>query len=270
MKTTKRITSIFIAFLVLMSAFAGCSKDGGDKDTANNTTVSSDKEDEPAKTTQEDKTQSPVSTKAGDIIYFGQYEQDNDLTNGKEPIAWRVLAVENGKAFLLADKILDAKPYNEENKDVTWETCTLRTWLNNDFYNAAFTSAEQEKILTTDVTNEDNPENGTSGGNNTNDKVFLLSYSDITKTAYGFSTEWRNDDSGRRGQGTIFAKSSGLYVESDDTSSKGDCAWWLRSPGFHPNDAGAVRPGGSAESDGDFDGIDYTYIGVRPALCINL
>lgn len=266
MKSTKRITAIFFAFLLLVSVFAGCSKDDSNKDTTRLTTLSSDTEDKSDKT--EKATQSSNSTKAGDIIYFGQYEQDNDLTNGKEKIAWRVLTVENGNAFLLSDKILDAKPYNEENKDVTWETCTLRTWLNNDFYNAVFTSAEQEKILTTDVTNEDNPEFGTNGGNNTKDKVFLLSFGDIMNSTYGFNIEPDNEDLARQAQGTAFAKSNGVLIR-DGSYHFANSYWWLRSPAGGPNYAGIVFYNGSVSYFNYYD-VNSTNNGVRPALWINL
>ena len=90
-----------------------------------------------------------------DCIYFGNYYQSNSST--KEPIKWRVLSVNGNDAFLLADQNLDAKPYNEEDTDVTWATCTLRTWLNDTFLNTAFTSAEQAAIRNTMVVNEDTP-----------------------------------------------------------------------------------------------------------------
>ncbi|MBP3696995.1 MAG: hypothetical protein J6J45_05560, partial [Clostridia bacterium] len=69
-------------------------------------------------------------TQVGDYITFGSYEQDNDLSNGKEPIEWLVLDKQDGKVLVISKYALDAKPYNDEYVDVTWETCTLRSWLN--------------------------------------------------------------------------------------------------------------------------------------------
>ena len=106
-----------------------------------------------------------------DCIYFGNYYQSNSST--KEPIKWRVLSVNGNDAFLLADQNLDAKPYNEEDTDVTWATCTLRTWLNDAFLNTAFTSAEQAAIKNTTVVNDDNPYYGTEGGENTTIKCIF-------------------------------------------------------------------------------------------------
>lgn len=151
------------------------------------------------------------SVETGVIIIFGGYEQDNDLSNGKEPIAWRVLAIVNGKALLLAEKILDCRPYNTKDSGVTWETCTLRAWLNNDFFNDAFNSGEKAKILATRVVNENSPEYyDTDGGNDTDDKVFLLSYSEVRNPAYEFSLDPSNYDPVRQTQGTDFSKSQGL------------------------------------------------------------
>ena len=97
--------------------------------------------------------QSPTTDGNGvttwDCTYFGDYYQSNSST--KEPIKWRVLSVDGNDAFLLADQNLDAKPYNEECENVTWATCTLRTWLNVTFLNTAFTSAEQAAIKNTTV-----------------------------------------------------------------------------------------------------------------------
>lgn len=83
-------------------------------------------------------------------VDFGRYPQG---ANGEvEPIKWYVLERENGKAFLLCKNAIDCRSYNDTDgdPDLSWETCTLRSWLNNDFYNEAFTPEEQKKILGTD------------------------------------------------------------------------------------------------------------------------
>lgn len=71
--------------------------------------------------------------KVGDYVFFGAYEQDNNTANGKENIEWLVLEVKDGKALVTSKYALDCKPYNTSYTDVTWENCTLRRWLNNDF-----------------------------------------------------------------------------------------------------------------------------------------
>jgi hypothetical protein len=63
------------------------------------------------------------STKVGDIVRFGDYD-------------WRVLDVQDDKALLLSEKIIEMREYNYDLVDITWETCTLRKYLNESFYNS--------------------------------------------------------------------------------------------------------------------------------------
>ena len=88
-----------------------------------------------------------------DHVFFGHYEQDNDLTNGAEAIEWRVLKVENGEALLISQYALDSQPYNEKYAVALWSECTLRTWLNTDFYDAAFNDTEKQGIVTKELEN---------------------------------------------------------------------------------------------------------------------
>ena len=76
-------------------------------------------------------------------VYFGAYEQDNNTSNGKEDIAWLVLAKENNRILVISDKALDCQPYNYLMVNITWETCSLRQWLNDTFFNMAFSSVER-------------------------------------------------------------------------------------------------------------------------------
>ena len=74
--------------------------------------------------------------KIGSHVVFGKYEQDDDASNGKEPIEWIVLAKEKDRALLISKYGLAAQQYNTEWTDETWETCSLRKWLNETFLNA--------------------------------------------------------------------------------------------------------------------------------------
>jgi uncharacterized repeat protein (TIGR02543 family) len=154
---------------------------------------------------------------------FGFRSDDATLFDGwyrYEPIAWRVLANADGKLFLLAEEVLDNKPYHEEGAEgheaVTWETSTARSWLNgydaasnfgtnnskdgaegndytnNNFLDTAFTPEEQSFIAETTLDNPDNPNFETSGGNATTDKVFYLKLSDTINAAYAeaFDPAW--------------------------------------------------------------------------------
>jgi len=188
-----------------------------------------------------------------------------------EPLKWRVLSNTNGELFVMAESIIDSKFYNYNYSDTTWETCTLRSWLNNNFYYSAFTSAEQSRIITSPVINDDNPFYGYGpGGNDTNDKIFALSYDEVMNTAYGFVNDLGYDGQ-RKAQGTDYAKSQGLYVyDAPGESHDGDSLWWLRSPGVGSNVAGFIKGNGNVEDIGSttFSNLGYTHLGIRPALRI--
>ena len=206
--------------------------------------------------------------KQGDIITIGTYPQTKS-GNDRTPIKWQVLDVRDNRAFVISKYGLDAKPYNTQFTGITWEKCTLRTWLNNDFYNKAFSKTEQSAILTTTVDNSKSQGYSgwsTSGGNNTQDKIFLLSYAETNKY---FGVTWEDDNNTKsRVQPTAYANTQGAYTNSYYTTSDGAAAgfWWLRSPGHNQNYAARVNAGGSL----------YTYsvnddnIAVRPALWVNL
>ena len=195
----------------------------------------------------------------GDYVTFGTYEQDNKTGNGAEAIEWQVLDKKDGKVLLLSKYALDCKPYHEESADVTWETCTLRSWLNEDFYKTAFTSAEQKYIAETYVMNEDNPDYGTDGGNNTYDNVFLLSIDEVTT--------YFDEDPARRAQVTEYAKAQGgWYSESDNYYGNG--WWWLRLPGLDGYNAAFVSRYGNVYCPGDNVGRSDTV--VRPALWVEV
>ena len=200
-----------------------------------------------------------------DCIYFGNYYQSNSST--KEPIKWRVLSVNGNDAFLLADQNLDAKPYNGEDTDVTWATCTLRTWLNGTFLNTAFTSAEQTAIKNTTVVNDDNPYYDTEGGENTTDKVYLLSIAEAGNTAYGFNGEFRTESETREAKNTAYAKECGALT-STSTEYEGNGYWWLRSPGIISGSASIVFDDGYGLGNGGSVILDN--VAVRPALHLNL
>ena len=191
--------------------------------------------------------------KVGETIEFGNYPQDKDGT--EKPIEWIVMKNEGNQVLLLSKYVLDAKSYNEEWEDVTWETSDIRQWLNNEFYTAAFNKSEKAKIQTSLIKNEDNSEHGTSGGNDTEDKVFLLSEKEA-------ETLFSNDDE-RIAKATEYAEKSGVYVNEEKAAY-----WWLRSPGDSGDDAAGVRSYGWVYRDGNY--VDDSSGGVRPALHLNL
>ena len=92
----------------------------------------------------------------GSTVFFGSYEQDNDTSDGKEDIEWIVLAKEGNQALVISKYALDCKQYDTSMSDTTWETCSLRQWLNGTFLNAAFSAAERKQIVSWTILNPDN------------------------------------------------------------------------------------------------------------------
>ena len=119
------------------------------------------------------------SPAVGDYITFGAYEQDNDLTNGKEPIEWLVLDKKESSLMVVSRYGLDCKPYHSKNGAITWEESDLRKWLNHDFFNAAFNQSEQLMISIVSVPADKNPKYDTDPGNTTQDHLYLLSYQEV-------------------------------------------------------------------------------------------
>ncbi len=194
--------------------------------------------------------------KKGDVIKFGQYEQDAIAKNGKEEIEWQVLDVKDGKAFVISVVAIESKAYNSPWVNVTWETCTLRKWLNDNFLNTAFGSKHQALIPTVSVPADANPNYKTNPGNATNDKVFLLSMKEA-ETYFADGYERRCE------------KSEKVHRATDDQSCHRYSWWWLRTPSFRQNEATIVRV---YEVTSDFSNLPVcnTYGAVRPAMWIDL
>lgn len=198
----------------------------------------------------------------GDTITFGAYEQDNNTSNGKEAIEWTVLDKDGMSLLLISKQALDCQQYNTSYTDVTWESCSLRKWMNGTFLNKAFNAEEQAQIQNTTVSADKNPEYNTNPGNATTDKVFLLSINEVEK--------YFNSDEARKCAPTAYAKAQGAYTSDIYKTASGaaTCWWWLRSPGYNQTHAAYVHTDGSVYYVGNYVSIDIG--AVRPALWINL
>ena len=195
-----------------------------------------------------------VSTmKTGNTITFGTYMQ--------EPIRWKILDIQDGKALLLSEKVLDCLPYNSSYGSTSWDKSYLRDWLNGIFLETAFGKESQKAILTTTVDNsvaQGNPAWPGIQNTSTQDKIFLLSYAEFKKYV----------------DGTADSICEVAYSTGDETDIRyrllddGTKAafWWLRSPGKDDKQAAYIN----------FEGICYSnyvgngYISVRPAMWVNL
>ncbi|MBQ1821542.1 MAG: protein kinase [Clostridia bacterium] len=221
---------------------------------------------EPTETPMPETTQNPVkelicsfmSASVGEAIAFGRYEQDGDDSNGKEAIEWIVLAKEDNGILVISKYALDCQPYHTTQSAVTWETCFLRTWLNETFLQDAFSEDEQAIIRLTKVTADNNPAYHTPYGNDTEDRIFLISIAEVN--------EYFNSDDARKCALTHYAISQ--YIKANKSKSVGDTIrWWLRSPGSASNCAARVKTDGSISYYGSY--VDGNNVGVRPALWID-
>ena len=189
----------------------------------------------------------------GGIVEFGLYPQQQK--EKKEPIKWIVLEKQEDRVLLISQYALDCKEYNEKFEDITWENCTLRKWLNKEFIETAFSKEEKRLVSETINKNADNGEYNIKGGNDTLDKVFLLSIGEAEK--------YFSSDDARKCKLTDYALS-----KKKDCDNADNCWWWLRSPGWDQDDASCVSCDGEIGPTGN--GVHCDFYDIRPALWINL
>ena len=197
-----------------------------------------------------------LSAQVGDYVLFGSYEQDNDLTNGKEDIEWLVLIRENDRALLVSRYALDARPFELSKKNVDWETSSLREWLNGTFLINAFSPSENAILRSLSIPADPNPKYSTETGHTTMDQVFLLSINEVE--AY-----WPSDVS-KECDPTEYAIANHSY----QNYGKENCPWWLRTPGHYSGAAAFINSSGTVNYYGE--SVSNDRIAVRPAVWIDL
>lgn len=199
------------------------------------------------------------------IIEFGRYIQDE---NGlAAPIEWFVLDYAADRVLLLSRYALDCQPYEKFifKKSYTWETSSLREWLNSDFINAAFSAKEKARIPSVTVSADRNPDCSRDPGNDTEDRVFVLSILEAKK--------FFHNDEARKCTPTAYAIANYNKKNRQPINNTKDgtatCKWWLRdSAGFNHNvNSAYVSGGGGIISYGESTVFENC---VRPALWINL
>ncbi len=237
-----------------------------------------------------------------ETVEFGSYP--TTAAGDPMPIEWLVLAQEENRQLLLAKNVLDALPYNDSYGDkVDWATCTLRSWLNGEFLETAFTGEERDRIALV-LNNNDNdscPGCLTCNGEATEDHVFCLS---LAETCGYFNVETvsqlrSNYDDALKAIGpydimpgfeslvayaTDYAVGRGVNEVSEESrrhdKTDNRACWRLRSPAFNFYSGNAstdctafVAPDGEVMSGWSlFTGFDATLstCGIRPALWLNL
>lgn len=149
-------------------------------------------------------------------IIMGEYPQNCGLK--KEPIEWIVLKEEEHCCLCISKYLLDCKPYHDFSKNVTWQDCTLRNWLNHEFLMPAFSAEEREKILLSTVKNP---------AGNTQDYIFLLS-TDEVEELFDDEVEDYVDYEERGAVTTDYARVQGAWFLDEDGEDRNKGTWWLR------------------------------------------
>ncbi len=209
-----------------------------------------------------------ANTLSEEYVVFGAFEQDDDESNGKEPIEWQVLAQEEDKVLLISRYVLDYRENNswdDLGKD-TWPGSSLRRWLNETFLFEAFSEEEQALIQVTTVPAENDPKYAVQtewwapypDGEDTEDKLFIFSYSELNKY---FAEDWG------KAPLTAYAdhRINEVYGMEETGARTGEeyCDWWVRLPGN--------SPGGTATTNGQDGGAGIgIYSGVRPAMWVDV
>lgn len=181
----------------------------------------------------------------GDTFEYGTYQN--------KTIQWKVLKTSARKALLLSEYALDVQPYNKQKAETTWEKSSLRNWLNNTFFQEAFSENEQSNILKTQRKAEHNFDYMSSGGNDTEDFVFLLNLSEAKEYAeYGLCKP------------TSYARRKNPFSEPGTPY----CSWWLSCPGSNESNSVYVTTMGTPYVKGN--SVNSNFISVRPAMWIHL
>lgn len=208
---------------------------------------------------------SPVETKGQEatvdknFIDFGNYR-------------WRILTLQGNSALVVSEEITDIGiPFNTAIGDISWESSSLRKWLNDQFYNR-FSKTEKKRIIKKRLRAEPNPWYGTAAGNLTEDSIFLLSVAEVI----AFFGDSGDLSSRPQNQWVDEVIANGQSVAIDDSFNAVRCAtykgdktwWWLRTPGASKNKVTYVNAEGIILLNGElaFNDGGTSCVGVRPGI----
>ncbi|MDD4474240.1 MAG: DUF6273 domain-containing protein [Eubacteriales bacterium] len=184
-----------------------------------------------------------------EVLRFGKYD-------------WYVLDKQDDRVLIITEKIIEKRPYHNTDCEITWETCDLRNYLNNEFYDS-FDETDRAWIVETTNDNPDNPWDGTIGGSSTTNKIFLLSIHEVV-AYFGDSGKLQTKQFGPKGEAWWFDD----RYNADRAAKFGskNAWWWLRSPGYISSRAAYISISGNVHIHGECTGGKGKGGGVRPAL----
>lgn len=185
----------------------------------------------------------------GDKITLGSWPED-------KPIEWTIIDTKDNSILILSTKVIDAKKFHDKYEDITWERSYIRSFLNSDFYQKAFTDDEKKRILLSPVKAEKNPLYPIDPGNDTEDKIFLLSVSEVRK--------YLESNDLVLAEPTTYA----LAYNAEKDEKTGGSYWWLRTPGNAGCNIARVSSKGIILEHGYFASDNHN--GIRPAMWITI
>lgn len=198
--------------------------------------------------------------KIGDKITFGGLE-------------WRILEIKQDKILILTEEIVELRDYHNRDRDVTWKDCELRAYLNNDFYHR-FRAQDQQRILETVNENPGNPWYRVEGGEDTIDKIFILSMEEVVRKYFGDSS--RLLDFPANNQRYWFQRKDSNNIKRRAIFLNSIWWWWVRTPGKNNRVAVYIHGDGNIGIQGNGVAKRNTNVihrfandnrgGIRPAL----
>ena len=198
--------------------------------------------------------QTAVAFQPGDSLFFGSYEQDGNLENGKEAVEWIILDAQEDKLLLISRYGLDCKLFEEQGGNTTWAQSSLRAWMNGPFFEELFDQEARNAVLSTTVPADKHPDYNFDQGEATEDRLFLLSVSELNRYA--------EEDSERICRATTFARLQGSRVSADEI-----CWWFLRTIGDSESSISHVWFNGRIDPDASSSSPMGS---IRPAFWIGL
>jgi hypothetical protein len=200
----------------------------------------------------------------GDLINFSRY-------------TWKVLDIHSNRVLLITDQIIEQRDYHSKKEPITWENSEIRHYLNNEFFER-FSLSDRQKILSTNNKNSNNPWYGSQGGNETVDKVFLLSLDEVVRSYFGDSS--RLLDNPKPNQRYWFDRKNENNVKRMASFMESNWWWWTRTPGKNNKVAVYVHGDGNIGIQGNgisktsFNTLHYQTKsnegGLRPAIWITV
>jgi predicted small lipoprotein YifL len=258
----KKALALLLAF-VLLASLVACGGAAGPSNDGSETNTSDAENSE--ETTQADKPSSDLdAAEVGGMVELAG-------------LNWRVLAIEDGKALIISDLVLEERAYHNEYGEITWAECDLRAYLNGSFYENTFSAEEKARIVETELTTNDSPLYGAPGGAATTDKVFLLSLEEVVEY-FGDSGQLATIIAGNYDPEDDLPETARYISDDYDEARKAQStysavaeSWWLRTPGLRATYVSYINSyGGNISLAGGDANSPHGSKGMRPALWISL